>query len=844
MSDSLIAPPAGGPSAGVEAFRQLLEAHPRLFADGPVVLHLAGSAPDHAVGWVSSNIEKVTGYQAAALTSDRRFWTSRLHPEDRLRVLAALSRLGRDETTALEYRFLVGDGSYRWFLHQVGLVDDREEGRHYIGMLVDVDARRRAEADAVTSTVIDRSTWPMPANGEEKRLFVTQTSIEPDLVMSHVLDMTSHRRTEEALRHSVETLSAIFRASPVAIIAIDRNGLVEAWNPTAERIFGWSADEVVGRPLPFVPDGERRSSRSLIDRLVGGETVRDLPLRRQRRDGSPIDIRISAAPVRGANGEVTGIVSVGEDVTERLRSDEALRQRERQQATIAALGQHALRGIDLQGLFEMACDLVTECLGTEYCKVIELRPNRDLVIRAVSGWSPELLGKTVDHGLEEPQARFALANEAPLLAADLFSAAPFRRSRLMDAYGVASGMSVVIHGRDVAFGVLQAESMAVGSFAEQDLSFLQAIANVLAAAIDRKRSEEELAEKEARLRMSVEQMPAILFSVDRSLRFTSSLGSGLADVGARPDDFVGVTLGDVIGDSETEEIVVSAHNRAFAGESASYEVDWRSRTYSVHIEPFRNLEGEITGAIGLATDVSNRKESERQLHTSRERLRALSARMLTIQEDERTRIAREVHDELGQALTALHFDLKWMQRHASDPAVLARIAEMQKVTDGTIETVRRIARELRPPLLEHLGLLPAVRSEVDEFRKRTQIDVDLSVGPVAVPSSEASATAVLRILQEALTNVARHAEATRVDIRLEPAGWDLVLTVRDDGKGFDPAGVTKKYSLGLVGMSERARAAGGTVEVESLPGRGTSIVLRMPAVPEKRETGNDPDPDR
>jgi signal transduction histidine kinase len=212
-------------------------------------------------------------------------------------------------------------------------------------------------------------------------------------------------------------------------------------------------------------------------------------------------------------------------------------------------------------------------------------------------------------------------------------------------------------------------------------------------------------------------------------------------------------------------------------------------------------------------------------------LRRSTRRAIEIREDERTRIARTVHDEIGQALTALSLDLEWLRQRLGErvPApVSAKLSAMSALLDGTLDAAQRIATELRPAVLDQLGLEAAVEWSVGEFRTRTGISCRFASELAGAAPDRETATAAFRILQEALTNVARHSGATRAEVRLKREKKRLVLEVRDDGRGIGRARVSDPRSMGIAGMRERAQAAGG--EVSFRPGRrgGTIVRLEVP----------------
>jgi signal transduction histidine kinase len=210
-----------------------------------------------------------------------------------------------------------------------------------------------------------------------------------------------------------------------------------------------------------------------------------------------------------------------------------------------------------------------------------------------------------------------------------------------------------------------------------------------------------------------------------------------------------------------------------------------------------------------------------------DQLRALNERMDAAREDERTGIAREIHDQLGQSLTALKLDIAWLARRSDDgEAVREKLAEMSKTSDEILQSVRRISTELRPGVLDDLGLEAAIEWQAEDFQKRTGTRVEVRARLGDVRLERHLATTAFRIFQEALTNVTRHADATRVDIDLHLDKGQLVLEIGDDGVGL-PANL-RGGSLGLLGMRERARRLGGDCVVSRREPRGTMVTLRLP----------------
>lgn len=257
----------------------------------------------------------------------------------------------------------------------------------------------------------------------------------------------------------------------------------------------------------------------------------------------------------------------------------------------------------------------------------------------------------------------------------------------------------------------------------------------------------------------------------------------------------------------------------------------------------RDPDGTAVRLVGGFSDVTQRKQAEAKLHRSRQQLRGLSVRLQSLREEERSRIAREIHDQLGQMLTAMKMDLRWIEKrlgaqedHPALNPILDKAVEAGELADATLATVHAIVSELRPGVLEELGLAAALQHEAGRFQQRSEILCEFHAAAALPALSRERATAAFRIFQETLTNVARHAQATKVEIRLDELEGGLVLEVRDNGRGISPAALEDSRSFGLVGMKERAAAFGGEVSFEPLAGGGTAMRLRLPLGTEKAGT--------
>jgi len=240
--------------------------------------------------------------------------------------------------------------------------------------------------------------------------------------------------------------------------------------------------------------------------------------------------------------------------------------------------------------------------------------------------------------------------------------------------------------------------------------------------------------------------------------------------------------------------------------------------------------GALSGAMVTFIDITERKRAEEELKNSRQQLRDLSTHLQTILEEERTRISREIHDELGQQLTILKMELAWLKKQLprEEKLLRQRTQSMAKLVDATIRDIRRISTEMRPVVLDDLGLTAAMEWQVEEFKNRTGLQCQFTARPEEITLDRDRSTTVFRIFQETLTNIVRHAHADKIQVRLEKVEDHLCLEVRDNGRGITEGQIANSKSLGLLGIRERALLWGGTVQIHGTPGKGTTLSVRIP----------------
>jgi signal transduction histidine kinase len=245
----------------------------------------------------------------------------------------------------------------------------------------------------------------------------------------------------------------------------------------------------------------------------------------------------------------------------------------------------------------------------------------------------------------------------------------------------------------------------------------------------------------------------------------------------------------------------------------------------------------VRRALNEAQERLERRKAVKELRQSREQLRNLAAHLETVREEERTWIAREIHDELGQALTALKMDLSVMGKRLTTRQGIETLPELVNadlaLVGATIETVKRLCTQLRPPLLDHLGLGAALEWQAEDFQKRNAIECVVNLVPADMTVDEKYSTSLFRIFQESLTNVLRHAKATKVTATLSDKGGSIILVIADNGVGITTENLAKANSFGLLGMRERVQSCNGEVRITGVQNAGTTITVIIPKGIEK-----------
>jgi len=597
------------------------------------------------------------------------------------------------------------------------------------------------------------------------------------------------------LRKESTLLNELFEQVPLAVSLTTLDHRIIRVNRGFTEIFGYTPQAAIGRRIDdlIVPAESQDEYRRYADSVAQGQRV-DAEGIRCRQDGSRFPAVVTCVPFSWP-GKETAIYAIYRDIANQQRQDEARKASEARWRTIFDNSAVGICVTDIAGNF-----------------VATNRAYREMV-----GYSEQELSAMSYVDLTSEEDRPASAKFAAEMWADRVP-----QFQLEKRYRRKDGQTIWVR--------ITVSKSGAGDTPQIGLAIVE---DITAS----KQAEARLQEYER----VVEGLPEMIAVIDREYRYLIANQVYLNYYGLKREQVVGHLVSELVGQDRFDKVVKSNVDRCFKGQVVKCEMDFTFSNLGR-----RDLFGSyypIEGPTGidriavLLEDITERKRAERELQVSFLELKALNAQLQSVREEERTKLARELHDELGQSLTAIKIDLAALQVAPGRDRQLQRIPAILGLVDETIRAVRRISTELRPGILDHLGLEAAVEWAAEEFQARTGIQCQVGLPEMKLVIDPGHATALFRIFQETLTNIARHAGATHVKIGLSHESGYVSLEVRDNGRGIGEDQLSGFGSLGILGMRERALLLGGEFTIAGDPGSGTIVRVRIPLADRRQAAG-------
>ena len=627
----------------------------------------------------------------------------------------------------------------------------------------------------------------------------------------------------------------IFEDAITGIYETTVDGRYSAANPKLAQMFGYESpaqliDQAANLNDKFYVSNGRR--KEFIRLLETQGSVTEFESEIYRRDGQTVWITENSVPVRDRNGELIGFQGTTIEITDRKLAEAALQKahEELEEKVVA-------RTFELENANKILRDEIIERMRVENA----LRESEEK-FRALVEVSSEMIwevNEETNYTYVSPKSKEFHGYEPH----EMLGKKPFFLMLPEEAKRVAKIFKQIGQSRETFYFL---ETITVHKDGETSISetsgvpFFDDAGNfrgyrgVARNITERKRAETALLDSQLHLRSVVTAAPVILFALDSAGIFTLSEGKGLAFLGLKPGQVVGQSVFELYADVPK---LIADVKRALRGESFTNTVEIADLCYESRYTPIFENGGKVSGLIGVSIDITERKRIENELLASQKQLRNLSAHLQSVREEERKNIARELHDELGQSLTALKIDLvRFAEKSGSakkglTPAeIKSKVPQMLTIVDGAMDTTRKIVAELRPGILDELGLAATMEWQTGEFQKRTGIKCSLEIEFDEHAACINLKTTVFRILQECLTNIARHSGASEAQITLRDEGHRIFFEVSDNGRGIESAQAASASgrSFGILGMRERALLLNGAVELSRVETGGTRVTVVIP----------------
>jgi PAS domain S-box-containing protein len=618
------------------------------------------------------------------------------------------------------------------------------------------------------------------------------------------------KQVEQKLSEEKNYINNIVQTAQTIVLVLDTTGHIVSFNPYMEKISGYTLEEVKGKDWfsTFLTGHEQKRISELFFKAVNDVQTQANVNAIMTKDGRERLIEWYDKTLKDEKGGTVGLLCIGQDITERKQVEEEKRQAEENFRNSLDESPLGIRIVTIEGETIYANRVILDIYG--YNSVDELRET-----------------PAENRYTSESYAEYQIRKE--------------KRKR-GDYVPIEYNISIV--RKDGQICHLQVFRKEV--FWSRDKQFQVIYQDITS----RKLADEVLRKSEERYRDIFDKIVEGIYRTTPAGRF-SIINPAFARIcGYESPEEMMEKVTDIANQLYANPEDRSRFQKLIAaeGEVKGFEVKFKHPTkeliwVSINAKALRDEQGNIQHYDGTIEDITDRRWAEEDLRTSRLQLRALAARQQQIREEMMVMIAREIHDDLGGGLTGLKMDLSWLLRKMDDTeageervALIDKINASNALIDQMIHAVRRISTDLRPSILEDLGLIAALEWQLSEFTSRTEIAHEFATTFEYVNMEETTSIAVFRIFQEALTNLARHSEATKVAVAFREderslfGDESLILEIRDNGRGITDEEILNPESLGLLGMKERVLVFGGELSIRGEPGVGTTLVLKIPRI--------------
>jgi len=614
-------------------------------------------------------------------------------------------------------------------------------------------------------------------------------------------EITERKHAEETLKESEERYRDLVEKAGIGILIDDKEGNLTYFNEKYIELYGYSRKEMEKKSIQLLihPDDVDMVLKHHKNRIQGRRTPSRYEHRGIRKDGSTIHLEVDAVTLR-ENGKITGSRSYIWDITAREKAEEALKESEEKYRTLTENVNVGIyrSAIKPDGKFIEVNPAFVKILGYK---------NRD-----------DMLATRILNIYQIPEDRKKFIEK---LSRD----------------GFVRNEDLKLKKKDGSPIICSVSAVTIKDKKGKAKYYDGIIENIT----KRKLAEEAMRKSEMTYRALFESGndPVILYSLNGTV--VSANQEAAETLGYNVEELIGMSYKDIIASSEIKDagnkLKSLQEGKTFLPyERTVYKKNGTEFPSEVNLSLVQDENNKPVFLQSIFRDITERKQAEEELLTSREQLRNLAAHLQAVREGERTSIAREIHDDLGQSLTALKMDLSLLgtKLPKDQKSLLKKTKSMSKLIDSTIQTVQRISAELRPGVLDDIGLTAALEWQGGEFQKRTGIKCELTVDPEDIFLDKDCSTAIFRIFQETLTNVARHSKAKWVKVNLKKKARRLELKIRDNGRGITEEQISNSKSFGLIGIRERIQFIGGEVEIKGIQNRGTTLKAWIPLPKDKK----------